>query len=147
MQSWRNPEDVLATRKHLPHEINFEYIYDGGGKGKGGGDAKHMQALQEEVGREREENRKNRELIKELGTELELIYNRSVMDKSAGGMESEYRTRCHNYEAALKRVREELHQAKAEALKLSKMATDDRRRCIGLQTEAQRSAVVYRLDI
>lgn len=60
-----------------------------------------------------------------------------------GALETEYRTRCQNYEAALKQIRVELAAARAEALKLSKMATDDRKKSIGLQAEVQRGAASY----
>ena len=76
-----------------------------------------------------------------LTTELELLYQRSIMD--GGALETEYRTRCLNYEAAIKQMRQELAAARAEALKLSKMATDDRKKCIGLQAEVQRGAASY----
>jgi hypothetical protein len=30
MKSWRSPDELLATREHLPADIRFEYVYDGG---------------------------------------------------------------------------------------------------------------------
>ena len=62
MQSWRNPEELLATRAHLPHDIAFEYIYDGGGDGA---ISKQIRLLKEELARGLEENRKQKELIRE----------------------------------------------------------------------------------
>ena len=62
MQSWRNPEELLATRAHLPHEINFEYIYDGGAESSAN---KQIRLLKQELSREQGENQKNKDLIKE----------------------------------------------------------------------------------
>lgn len=60
-----------------------------------------------------------------------------------GALHTEYRVRCQNYETALKKMRQELLDARSEAMKLSKMATEDRKKCIGLQSEVMRAAACY----
>ena len=61
----------------------------------------------------------------------------------SGSLEAEYRTRCQNYETALKKMRQELLDAKADALNLSKVANDDRKKCLSLQCDLQKSAFNY----
>lgn len=61
MKSWRHPEEMLATRAHLPHDINFEYIYDG----DAGDSGKEAWRLKQELARERGETSRLKGLVKE----------------------------------------------------------------------------------
>lgn len=62
MNSWRNPEELLATRAHLPRGIPFEYIYDGAA---GGHAQRQVELLGREVGRLTDENERQGALVKE----------------------------------------------------------------------------------
>lgn len=76
-----------------------------------------------------------------LSGELELLYQNSVTD--GGALEAEHRMQCQNYETVIKRMHQELLDARGQALKLSKIATEDRKKCISLQGDVQHAAAQY----